>query len=444
MSLSTTGTIRPLLMHIRHLATLTRAMQLYQLLRLGSVILTSILLAKSGLGIADIGAYEALLYIGSAAAFFWANGLLQGIPPVYAQLPEGERKPFVFSVFLVFGALALAISLLLWLGQSWLLPALTGLPQLPHFSWFAVYLFFNLSTLPVEYSYLLREKPWSLIAWGFASFGLYVLVLFVPVYAGYGLGAGLIGLAGLGLLRWLWALVLLGRYGTPGWRPDLLRRYLVFSAPLLLNLLVGNLVLLFDNWLVGWYYRDEAVFAVFRYGSREFPLATALATALGTALIARLATRPVEGLAELKQQTRRLFHLLFPLTILLLFLSKPLFPWVFNPAFAASAGLFNIYLLLTASRVLLPNTIVLAKGKPGAIFAVGLLELALKVVLGFYFIHGWGLPGLAWSAVLAFALEKIGLIWYLEKRLGVRTADWLDLRWYLAYLAGLLLAFVLA
>ena len=86
----------------------------------------------------------------------------------------------------------------------------------------------------------------------------------------------------------------------------------------------------------------------------------------------------------------------------------------------------------------------LAKGKPGAIFAVGLLELSLKVLLGFVFLHYWGLPGLAWSAVLAFAFEKIGLIWYLEKRLAVRTADWLDWRWYSAYLAALLLAFVLA
>ena len=41
--------------------TLTRALQFYQLLRLGSVIGASILLAKSGLSLADIGVYEALL-----------------------------------------------------------------------------------------------------------------------------------------------------------------------------------------------------------------------------------------------------------------------------------------------------------------------------------------------------------------------------------------------
>ncbi len=417
--------------------TLTRAMQLYQLMRLGSVILTSILLAKSGLGMADIGAYEALLYIGTTAAFFWANGLLQGIPPVYARLPEADRPAFLFNKFLVFGGIAFAVLSLLWIGQQWLLPALTGLPELPYFGWFCAYLFFNLATLPVEYLYLLREKPLALVGWGGVSFGLYILVLFLPVYAGYGLQGGLMGLAALGTLRFVWAGVLLRRFAVLRWRPDLLRHYLAFSLPLVLNLLVGNLVLLFDNWLVGWYYHDEAVFAVFRYGSREFPLATALATALGTAMIARIAVQPAAGLSELKAQSRHLFHLLFPLTIGLLFVTRPLFPLVFNPDFAGSAPLFNIYLLLTASRVLLPNAIVLAQGHSRAILLVGLLELTVKIALGFWFIHWWGLAGVAWSAVAAFWVEKIGLIWYLERRLNIRTGAWLDWRWYLGYVLAL-------
>ncbi len=332
---------------------------------------------------------------------------------------------------------------LLWLGRSEIVPALTGLGEAPHFGWFCIYLFCNLATLPVEYLYLLREKPWSLAGWGVLSFGLYALVLFVPAYAGLGLEGGLKGLAGLGVARLLWAAVLMFRYGAPVVRFDLMGTYLRFSIPLVLNLLVGNFILLFDNWLVGWYFRDEAVFAVFRYGSREFPLATALATALGTAMVARLATTPGTALGELKMKTRRMFHLVFPLTILLLFISKPLFPLVFNPDFAHSAALFNIYLLLTASRVLLPNAIVLARGKPRAIFFVGAGELVVKVALGFLFIQWWGLPGVAWSAVAAFWVEKIGLVWYLEKRLGVRTEEWLDVRWYGIYSGLLLLTWLL-
>ncbi|MCY7327426.1 MAG: hypothetical protein LH618_02625, partial [Saprospiraceae bacterium] len=65
----------------------------------------------------------------------------------------------------------------------------------------------------------------------------------------------------------------------------------------------------------------------------------------------------------MKRKSLWLMHLLFPVTVVLLFVSKPLFPLLFNPDFAASAALFNIYLLLTASRVLLPNAIMLALGQ---------------------------------------------------------------------------------
>jgi O-antigen/teichoic acid export membrane protein len=423
---------------------MTHSMQFYQLLRLGSVILTSILLAKSGMGLAEIGQYEALLYIGSVAAFFWANGLLQGIPPVYARLGAAERPVFFFNTFLLFFGIALALSLALWLAQVWVVPALTGLEQAPNLAWFCLYLFFNLATLPVEHFYLLREKPLALAGWGSVSFGLYIVALVLPVHFGYGLEGGLIGLAILGALRFLWAVGLVLRHCVWQWRPDLLRYYLVFSMPLVLNMLVGSLVLLFDGWLVGWHFKDETVFAVFRYGSREFPIATALATALGTAMVAHIALQEKAGLAALKMKTKRLFHLVFPMTIVLLFLSEWLFPLVFNPAFAAAAPLFNIYLLLTASRVLLPNAIVLAKGRPRAILTVGLLELALKIVLGFVFVREWGLAGVAWSVVLVFWVEKIGLIWYLEKRLDVRTSDWLDWRWYTGYVGLLFLAWAIA
>ncbi len=319
--------------------------------------------------------------------------------------------------------------------------ALTDRPGRPTFyGLFCLYLLFQLPTFPVEYMYLLHERPRHIVGWGALSFGLYVVALFVPVQLGYGLYGGFLALVGLSILKWLWTARVALHYGLPRLRPDLWRQYFTFSWPLILNVLVGNFVLLFDNWLVSWYYRDEALFAIFRYGSRELPLATALATALGMAMIPRLTAAPAEGLAELKRKSLRLMHWLFPVTIVLLFVSKPLFPLLFNPDFAASAALFNIYLLLTASRVLLPNAIVLAQGQPGVIFRVGLAELAVKIGLGFWLIAWFGLPGVAWSVVLAFWVEKLGLIWFLEKKCGVRTSDWLDGRWYGGYLLLLMLA----
>ena len=406
-------------------------------MRFGSVLLTSVLLAKSGLSTADIGSYELLLYLGSIVAFFWVNGLLQGIPPLYERLEKQERQAFIFNVFLVFCSLSIGVFAVLFWGERWITPLLTGQTALPGYQLFCCYLLLHLPTFPVEYIYLLHERPRHIVVWGAVSFGLSVVALFVPIALGYGLCGGLAALVGWSALRWLWTARLALRYGHRGLRIDLWKRYFRFSWPLILNVLVGNFVLLFDNWLVGWYYRDEAVFAIFRYGSRELPLATALATALGMAMIPRLTAAPAAGLAELKGKTRRLMHLLFPVTIGLMFASGWLFPRVFNAGFAASVPLFNIYLLLTASRVLLPNAIVLAQGQPGVIFRIGLAELAVKIGLGFLLIAWFGLVGLAWSAVLAFWVEKLGLIWYLEKKAQVRTSDWLDLRWYGGYVLAL-------
>lgn len=406
-------------------------------MRLGAAVLTGILLAKSGLPIAEIGAWEMLLYLGTTVTFFWVNGLLQGIVPVYSKLDNGERKTFIFNHFLLFCAIASVLFVLLILGEKWTVPALTGLCELPHFKLFAWYLLLNLPTFPVEYFYLLKERPRSIVIWGIVTFGMHLIVLFLPIKMGYGLEGGITALVGLSGMKFLWAAGLTLKLGQPRFDLRLIMSYLVFCAPLMLSNVVSNLMLLFDNWLVGWHFGDPETFAIYRYGAREFPLATALVGALGIAIIPSLTQSPVAGLAELKAKSLRLMHWLFPLTIILLCVSKLLFPIIFNPDFSSSADLFNIYLLTLASRVLLPASIVLAKGDSSSLLRVSVLELGVKILLGFLFLQAWGLPGLAFSVVLSFWVEKLGLIWILEKKHGVRTKEWIDWRWYLGYVAAL-------
>jgi O-antigen/teichoic acid export membrane protein len=413
-------------------------------MRLGTAILTGVILAKSGLSVEEIGAWEMLLYLGTILTFFWVAGLLQGIAPVYAKLDEEERKSFVFNHFLLFCGISFALFVLMWAGEQWMAPALTGLDQVPYFKWFAVYLLFNLPSFPVEYWYLLQEKPRSIVLWGIVSFGIYLLALVLPIYVGMGLEGGIKALVMLSIGKWLWAAGMTLRHGKfkPG--TVLILQYLAFCAPLMLSNVVSNLLMLFDNWLVNWHFSDPGIFAVYRYGAREFPLATALVSALGTSLIPQLVANQETGLGELKRKTRRLMHLLFPLTIGLIFFSRPLFPLVFNPDFADSAGLFNIYLLTLASRILLPASVALAKGDSRSIFWVSIVELVFKFILGFWFIQWWGLPGLAFSVVISFWVEKIGLIWILEQKHRIRTSEWLDWKWYMGYCVALFGAYWLS
>jgi O-antigen/teichoic acid export membrane protein len=421
----------------------SKALQIFQILRQGTLILISILLAKSTLQTAEIGIYEVLLYVGTVLTFFWINGLLQAMTPVYSKLEESEKPTFIFNQFLMFCGLSLGLFLVLILGEKWVIPILTGLKEIPYFWPFCGFLLFNIPTFSVEYLYLLQNKPRQIVVWGIVISALQILAIAIPLGLGFGLKEAIFGLLFSAILKFIWTLFLVIKYGK--WTLDkiLLQKYLRFAAPLMVSVLAGNFILLFDNWLVGWWYKNEAIFAVYRFGAREFPLVSAMATALGVSLIPSLAKQIDQGMSDQKAMTRKLFHLLFPISIALLFLSKPLFPLVFNPQFAESSGIFNIYLLLIVSRVLLPNSILLAEGEPNVIFKVGLLELVLKIILGFIFIHFWGLAGVAWSTVIAFWFEKIALIWYLEQKKGISTAKWLDIRIYLGYCGLLFLAFLM-
>lgn len=418
------------------------ALQVFQVLRLGAVVVGSVLLARSPVGMEAIGLFEAMLFAGSVAAFFWANGLLQGVIPQYARLTDEERPVFLFQVFALFSLLSSLVCVFFWVAREALFPLLTGLPPAAGWGWFLLHLWAQLSTLPLEHAYALQGRAGALLRWGALSFGGYVAALTVPAFVGSGLLGSLAALATLGLVRLLWCAVALRSIAKPSWRPLFWQRYARLAAPLVLNLTVGQAIVLFDSWLVGWYFRDEAIFALYRYGSRELPLALALASGLSTALTARIAAEPAAGIVEMRREGVHLFHRVFPFSFALLFVSPWLFRTLFGLAFEPAAALFNIYLLLTLSRVLLPNAIVLAHGHAQVLLKVGLSELLFKVGTGLLFLHLWGLPGVAWSAVLSFFWEKIALTWYVWRHLGIAVTEWLDVRWFAAYSTALGLAWM--
>lgn len=424
-----------------HLTT-TKAMQLYQLMRAGAGVLTGVVLAKSMLSTADIGTWEALLFLGTLVLFTGVNGLLQGISPVYMPLETGQRKQFLFQVFIVFGAIGLSFFLILIGGNHWLIPAITGLPELPGFYWFSLYLMLNICTLPVEIVYLLHNKPQAIVVWGILGFGGQMLAISVPALLGWGLIGGLQCLCVLALLKLIWAFITIKKYTIPALPNQTTKIYLVASTPLALNSFTGNLISLFDSWLVGNWFANPIIFAIFRYGSREFPWASALSTALGTATVPDIAANKETGISALKQRSTRLLHAVMPLSILLMLLTPTLFPIVFSPAFTEAAPLFQIYLLVTLSRVLLPNSILIGIGQSKVIFWTGIAELIVKVITGFLMIQWWGLAGVGWSVVVSYWFEKLVLAGYLWRNLGIPPNKWLNWPLFLGYSLLLVLAYL--
>ena len=205
--------------------------------------------------------------------------------------------------------------------------------------------------------------------------------------------------------------------------------------------LISGFPPVFDSWLVGWFYKDESSFAIFRYGARELPLAIALANALSAAMIPEVTKNKTAAFTIIKQKSLKLYHLLFPLSILLMLTSKWWFPLVFNADFEGSAEIFNVFLLVIISRLVFPQTILMALKETKIILGISILELLLNVVLSILLVQKFGLIGIAFGTVAAFWFEKIAIAIYLHFKHEISFENYTPVGWFLGYSFLLVLSY---
>ncbi len=419
------------------------ALQLFQLFRYGSIILINVLLAKSYLGLSDIGIYETLIFLGTGITFFWVSGLLKGMLAIYPGLTEEKRPPFFFNVFLLFAGMSVLMTAFYYLCQPLILRLLTDYESLPFFNLLCIYILLNTSTYLVEYIYLLTDQPRKIVWFGMLAFGAQLLAVTVPIFLGYTLEMSFYCLIAMALIKLLWLFYVLSVYSKLSIDFQLLRPYLLISLPLVANFLVVGGAEYVDGILIHRYFDKEA-FAVFRYGARELPLSLALAGAFSSALIPTIANNLTEGLVQIKSKSRHLIHLLYGVSIVLMLISPVLFPIVFRPEFTKSALVFNIYLLILISRVLFPQTILIGKQQTGIILWISIVELLINILLSILFIQYFGLAGVAFATVIACLFDKVALAVYLKSKFGIGIGQYLDVRLYGLYSLALIGAFIVS
>ncbi|MEL7247906.1 MAG: hypothetical protein AAFO03_05790 [Bacteroidota bacterium] len=419
-----------------------RAFQLFQLLRQGGLIIIAIALGHSGLAVAEIGYYEMLTYLGYLLTFFWVTGFMQGLLSQFNRLGIPEQRQLIFQAFGVFSIASLALGAVIYLFESNLLLALVRQASIPYLWLFLVFLLTNLVASLQEHFYLLRQQKLELVIYGALTATAQILVVALPPWLGYDFRWSFVGLAVLGILKWLWLLRFTLQAGKWEWSNTIFNDWWRISWPLGVYALVAGLSQAVGPWLVGHFFAgDSAAFALYRYGARELPLLSALAGALGSALIPAIAAQRESGLQELKLECRRLYHLIFPLSIVLLLTAQFWFPLVFDPKFTASVPLFNTFLLLTMAHLLFARTILVALEDTRWVPLFALFSLLLQLGIGFWIVPSWGLIGIATTAVIAFSLEKLGMVVYVQLRHGISLPQYTPLRWWLLYSLLLVLTF---
>lgn len=194
---------------------------------------------------------------------------------------------------------------------------------------------------------------------------------------------------------------------------------------------LGSAMDFVDGWFVSKYF-DSGTFAIFRYGSRELPLSAVLYSSLSAAMIPLLMNGRIKS-DELKIRATLLMHYLFPVSIVLILASPYIFSVIYSPEFRTSAFIFNIYLLILTSRVLIPQAYNLALHQHKIIIWSGIAELICNIILSYWWMQRWGIYGLAFATMFSYFIQKIILILFNKRKNDIPFSAYINLKYYFAY-----------
>jgi len=413
----------------------------------------SIVFTKSHLTRAEIGKWEMFLFIAGLISFFWVTGIIQSLLPLYHRNKTyrkvgdngTEKSPEIFNAFL----LLIFFSLILFilghsLKGSFSVFHLSG--NVPYLNLLLLYMLLSSPVCLIEYIYLLNNRAHRILQYGLYTFTAQLIFVLAPILLGKDIIWSVYGLLLISGVRWIWLIILLRRYTemTVSWQ--FMKEHLYLATPLILTTLISGSAQYTDGVIVSAVYRDPEWFAWFRYGAKEFPLALLLANGLSSAMLPEFSTRSrmKESLEKIKMKSKRLMHVLFPLTMVIMVFARWFYPRIFNPDFQKSADVFLIYSLLIVPRLVFPQTIIVGRKKTHITLIAAIIELALNIPLSLLMIKlGYNIVGVALATVAVYILSKAYLIIYVWVKMKIKPSEYIPVKVYMVYSFILAVMFVL-
>ncbi len=429
---------------VRKYITTISAFQFIQLLRFATLLLLGVVFAHH-YSKQEIGQYEVMLFIAGAVSFFWLSGILQTFLSLAkdeeTSSGESERSSHYFNgfVLLVFFSALAVLFLVVFRHQVQTL--LNGANQIPYFNWLLAYLFLSSPSNLIEYLFLSKSKPVHIIVYGLVSYGLQFIFLTVPPLLNLPLKYSVFGLIAISALRFIFLLIILGKYSRFTLSFPFLKEHINLAYPLILSSLLSGSGQYIDTAIVTHFFNSE-MFAIFRYGAREFPLVIILANSFSLAMIPEFSRLTMaECLMKIKNNSKRLMHILFPITAVFILASNWLFTFFFTESFSLSAKIFNIYLLQIVFRLIFPETILIGKRITKIFLAVSFTEIVVNVALSLFLVRLIGITGIVYGTFLANLFERFVLIAIVKHKLKVNVHEYIPVSLYLAYSVALLLVY---
>lgn len=418
-------------------------LQIYQLARFTLFLIISIVFTKSHLSSAEIGKWEMFLFIAGLLSTFWITGIIQSLLPLYHRNRtyrkmgdnETEKSPEIFNAFLLLTFVSL-LSFVLGHSIKNSISVFHFSGNVPYINLLLLYILLSSPVCLIEYIYLLNNRSHRIIQYGFYTFTAQLILVITPILFGKDIIWSVYGLLIVTLVRWVWLLILLRRYSRMEVSWKFMKEHLYLGTPLILTSLISGSAQYVDGIIISSVYQDPAIFAWFRYGAKEFPLVLLLAYGLSNAMLPEFATRAKmkESLEKIKLKSKKLMHLLFPITMVIMLFTRWLYPRLFAPEFHKSAGVFLVYTLLIIPRLVFPQTILIGRKKTRITLTAAIIELAINIPLSLLMIKwGYGIVGVALATFIVYCIEKIFLAGYLWIEMNIKPSEYIPLKIYAIY-----------
>ena len=270
-----------------------------------------------------------------------------------------------------------------------------------------------------------------------------VLILIVPLIAGYGLTGLVVAVLGYAILRFafrnVWLLAPLGAIRKPGGQHWFAGEQLAYSIPLALMSLVGVVGGLLDRAIVAVFFTPTD-YAIYSVGALEIPLDAIFQASVATVLRASLPAlirdgRHDEVIRLLHEAVRKLSLVVLPCFVFLLSYSHEFITVLFTDQYAASVDVFRIYVFLMPLNMFMLSPVPPAYGRTRINFYVVACVTAIHVVLSFVLLRWIGFYGPAISAISTSYLLS-GFYFFFARRLtGGTVATLLPLATFAKVLA---------
>ena len=354
-------------------------------------------------------------------------GLLNAFKSFIPAKSDSEKQTLISNLgilFLILGCLATAGLYFTSYGRELIIQG--------SWKYFCVFVILGITSSITEHILIVKGASKSLFYYGLSSYATYFIGLSIIAYTSHSILSLFIFLALWAAIRFIYTLYIISKYGN--WNIDLPAavKFVSYSIPLIIYVLLGGGMEYIDGYLVDTYFsRDD--FTVFRYGARELPINTISITAMVATMIPLAVSNLNLTLIDLKSRINKLMHWLFPISIILILTSPLIFQAVYNESYLESAFIFNIYLLILCSRLIVPQVILYAKQQNQILMWVGLLELLINITLSLHLMDDYGLLGIAFATVVAYLFQKAILIVYCKQKFKINLSEYIDTKTHLVY-----------